>query len=101
MPDLDSITRLTLFLQQYGGWAVSVILMAALLYLHKTTGNLLEKRNSEIKALLSECKSVIAENRIFMDRVEDAITSVDSNLEKFTDVSNHVKIFLEDLRRRR
>jgi hypothetical protein len=101
MPDPDSLTRLTIFLQQYGGWAVSVILMAALLYLHRTTGNLLERRNSEIKALLAECKSVIAENRIFMERVEDAMTSVDSSLEKFIEVSNHVKIFLEDLRRRR
>ena len=99
MPDVDQLTKITQFLEQYGGWAVSVIMMAVILYLHRTTSNLLEKRNNELKSLLAECKSVIAENRVFLDRVEDAVGSTESTIEKNTDVLQRVKIYLEDMRR--
>lgn len=99
MPDVDQLTKITQFLEQYGGWAVAVIMMVVILYLHRTTSNLLEKRNNELKALLAECKSVIAENRVFLGRVEDAVGSAESTIEKNTDVLQRVKIYLEDMRR--
>jgi hypothetical protein len=99
MPDIDQFTQVTQYLEQYGGWAVAVIMMVVILYLHRTTSNLLEKRNNELKSLLVECKSVIAENRVFLDRVEDAVESTESVVEKNTDVLHRVKLYLEDIRR--
>ena len=53
MPDIDQFTKITQYLEQYGGWAVAVIMMVVILYLHRTTSNLLEKRNNELKSLLT------------------------------------------------
>ncbi len=99
VPDIDALSQFAIFLKEYGGWAFSIILMLAMVYLYRTTSSLLEKRNNELKALLAECKSVIAENRVFMNRVEDAVDRGETTVEKNTDVLNRVKLLLEDMRR--
>jgi len=99
MPDVDTLSKFALFLKEYGGWAFSILLMAAMVYLYRTTSALLEKRNNELKTLLAECKSVIAENRIFLNRVEDDLDRSGNIVEKNTEVLNRVKFILDDLRR--
>jgi hypothetical protein len=98
MPDVNTLSEFAVFLKEYGGWAFSIILMAAMVYLHRTTSALLEKRNNELKILLAECKSVIAENRIFLNRVEDGLDKSGNIVEKNTEVLNRVRLILEDLR---
>jgi hypothetical protein len=99
MNSLDTVAKITLFLQQYGGWALSVILMVAIVYLYRTMGGLLEKRNNELKALLVECKTVIAEDRMIGDQMKDAMVSSEGTIKDNSTVLLRVKVYLEDLRR--
>lgn len=120
MPDADTMAVLVEFLKAGGGWALSVVLMVAIVCLYRSTGSLLEERNKELRELLGECKTVIAENGAFMDRMEDAtdeshnvihvnaerlqanaavVQACTEQLRITTDILQRVKLLLEDLRR--
>ena len=99
MPDVSNLAQLAMILKEYGGWAFSILLMIAIVCLYRATSSLLERRNSELKSLLVESKSVIAENRIFMDRVEEAIKDRIAVVKENTEVLLRVRAYLEFLRR--
>jgi len=94
MPDANSFKDMAEFLQMYGGWAVSVLLMVAIAYLYRTMGCLLENRNVQLINLLTECKIVVAENKIFMDRVEVAMADAANGVKANTTMFNEVALFL-------
>jgi hypothetical protein len=103
---VDTLKSLADFLYSYGGWALSAILMMALVFLYHSMSTLLERRNNELKTLLAECKSVVAENRIFMERIGDNIESITGLIEKNTEVIRQnteillrLKYLLEEKRR--
>jgi len=84
MPDIDTLKGLGEFFQQYGGWGVAIFLAIGIGYLHKSMSNLLENRNTQLVGLLAECKSVVAENKVFMDRVEDTIEESSDGIKENT-----------------
>ena len=114
MPDIQTLNSVAEFLQHYGGWAVSIFLVIAIVYLYRSMNGLLERRNAQLVGLLAECKAVVAENKIFMDRVEDTIEEsnegIKTNTELLRDaaqafkrnaeVLDQVRILLEVLNRR-
>lgn len=97
--DIDTVKEIIKLLQEYGGWALSVILMAAIVYLHRSMSALLEKRNDELRQLLAEHKEVLGENRIVLDRNEAMTVKVKEALEDNTQVLERVKLLMEDFRR--
>jgi hypothetical protein len=99
MPEVGTLTEIAKFLQEYGGWAVSVLLMVAIVYLHRFTSNLLEQRNAQLVHLLEECKSVVAENKVFMDNVEGELETVSKILVENKSILDRLKLLLEDFRR--
>ena len=99
MPDPENLSELATFLHDYGGWAITVILLIAIFYLHRTTSALLERRNNELKALLAECKSVVAENKVFMTQVGDAMENSERVIKDNTEALIRVKALLEERRR--
>jgi uncharacterized protein YqgV (UPF0045/DUF77 family) len=97
--DIDTVKEVIKLLQEYGGWALSVILMSAIVYLHRSMSTLLEKRNDELRQLLAEHKSVLGENRVVLDRNEAMTVKVKEVLEDNTQVLERVKLLMEDFRR--
>jgi uncharacterized membrane protein len=93
---LDEVAAI---LQQYGGWALSVLLMMAIVYLHRMMGALMEKHNTELKALLAECTSVIAENHVYMNRIEEVVERDERTIEKNTEALSRSNFILDDFRR--
>lgn len=70
------------FLQTFGGWGVSVVLLGLLIYLYRSTNNLLEKRNTQFIEALKETTEALNQSNNQSTRVEAVMTRVERNLDK-------------------
>ena len=76
-----SIAEVANFLQTFGGWGVSSILLAGIIYLYRSTNKLLEKRNEQFIEALKETTAAIQQNNDESRRVEAALTRVERILD--------------------
>ncbi len=67
-----AIAELAKVLQLYGGWGMTAVLIAALLWFYKHTSKLLDERNNRFIELLRECSVALtnAEQAINQIRTE-------------------------------
>jgi len=84
----EALKSLAGVLQVYGGWGMTVILMAAVIALYKNTGKILEKRNDQFVDVLRECGTVLGQT-------EDKLREVSDRLVQFTNVNERVLRLLE------
>jgi hypothetical protein len=69
------------FLQTFGGWGVSVILLAGIIYLYRSTNKLLEKRNEQFIEALKETTAALQQNNDESRRVEEVLGRVERRLD--------------------
>jgi hypothetical protein len=69
------------FLQTFGGWGVAVIMLGLLIYLYRSTNNLLEKRNTQFIETLRETTEALNQSNEQLRRVEAIMTRVERNLD--------------------
>lgn len=88
----QELTNVAEFLHSYGGWGLSVILMAAIAVLHKNKlelrrqmTDLLEKRTTELIAIVRESTAVIAQHHTERELVETMVNRVEAMMTKLYD----------------
>ena len=77
-----SIKELAEFLQAFGGWGVSAVLLFGIIYLYRSTNKLLEKRNEQFIGALKETTAALQQNNDESRRVEAALVRVERALDK-------------------
>jgi Na+-transporting methylmalonyl-CoA/oxaloacetate decarboxylase gamma subunit len=70
------------FLQTFGGWGVAVLFLSLLIYLYRSTNNLLEKRNTQFIEALKETTETLSQSNEQSKRVEAVLTRVEGRLDK-------------------
>jgi uncharacterized protein YpuA (DUF1002 family) len=70
------------FLQTFGGWGVSVVLLAGIIYLYRSTNKLLEKRNEQFIAALTETTKTLQQSNDESRRNEEVMRDVKLTLER-------------------
>ena len=78
----QTMTEVAEFLQTFGGWGVSVILLGMLIYLYRSTNNLLEKRNEQFIEALRETTKALSDNSDDSRRIEAVLMRVERILDK-------------------
>jgi len=69
-------------LQTFGGWGVSAVLLAGILYLYRSTNKLLEKRNEQFIEALKETTAALQQNSDESRRAEAVLQRVEHILDK-------------------
>jgi len=77
-----SFVEVAQFLQTFGGWGVSVIVLAGIIYLYRSMNKLLEKRNEQFIEALKETTATLQQNNDESRRVEMVLTRVERVLDK-------------------
>jgi hypothetical protein len=78
---MSTIKEVAEFLQVFGGWGVSAILLAGIVYLYRSTNKLLERRNEQFIEALKETTAALQQNNDESRRVESALTRVERILD--------------------
>lgn len=86
---MDVGKEIAAFLQTYGGWGVSVILLGMIFYLYKSMNKLLEKRNDQFIEVLRECTALLQQNNDLNERVETMLRNVAKTMD---DVNAALKV---------
>lgn len=80
LTEIFNMATVAKILEEFGAWGMCAILIAAIIYLYRSMGALLEKRNDQFVELLKETSAVLQtivdqNNRIerLLDRVEDRL----------------------------
>jgi len=78
----QTMTEVAQFLQTFGGWGVSVVLLGLLIYLYRSTNRLLEKRNEQFIETLRETTNALSTSSDDSKRIEAVLARVERLLEK-------------------
>jgi hypothetical protein len=78
----STMTEVAQFLQTFGGWGVSVILLAGIIYLYRSTNLLLEKRHEKFIEALKETTQALQASNDESRRVEEVLGRVERILDK-------------------
>lgn len=78
----QTMTEVAQFLQTFGGWGVSVMLLGMLIYLYRATNSLLEKRNEQFIEALRETTKALSDNSDDSKRIEAVLMRVERILDK-------------------
>lgn len=88
----QELTAAAEFLHSYGGWGLSVILMAAIAVLHKNKlelrrqmTDLLEKRTTELMSIVRESTAVIAQHHTERELIETMVRRVEDMMGRLLD----------------
>ena len=65
------------FLQDFGGWGVSVILFLGIVYLYRTMNAILERRNEQFIEVLRETTAALQQNSDTSQRVDKTLERVE------------------------
>lgn len=69
------------FLQTFGGWGVSAVFLAGIIYLYRSTSKILEKRNEQFIEALKETTAALQQNNDESRRVEAVLSRVERLLD--------------------
>jgi len=69
-------------LEQFGAWGMCVVLIAAIVYLYRSMGSLLEKRNDQFVELLKETSIVLQTISEQNKRIERILGRVEHRLDE-------------------
>ncbi len=69
------------FLQTFGGWGMTVVLIGGIIALYRSMSNLLEKRNDQIREVLRENAALLQQNAQQNERVEELLRRVERVLD--------------------
>ena len=78
---MDNMTQMAEFLQTFGGWGMSVVLLAAIIYLYRSMNSLLEKRNQQFIDALRETTAALQQHSDDSRRVEALLQRVERLLD--------------------
>ena len=78
---MDQAAKAAEFLQTFGGWGVSVVLLVGIIYLYRTMNTLLERRNQQIIDVLRETTAMLQQNVDFLQRAERLLERVERFLD--------------------
>jgi len=78
---MDNMTKMAEFLQTFGGWGLSIILIAAIMYLYRSMNSLLEQRNQQFIDALRETTAVLQQSHDESRRVEALLQRVERLLD--------------------
>jgi len=78
---MSTLSEVAKMLQTFGGWGLSAILLAGILYLYRSTNKLLEKRNEQFIEALKETTAALQQNNDESRRVEAVLTRVERILD--------------------
>jgi uncharacterized membrane protein YgaE (UPF0421/DUF939 family) len=79
---VELMSKTAEFLQTFGGWGVSVIVLMCLFYLYRDTSKLLEKRNEQFIDVLRETTAMLQQNTDNSYRVQKLLERVERYLDK-------------------
>lgn len=84
------ITTFAEFLQTYGGWGISVVLIAGIIYQYRVTHNLIEDRTQQLIDMLKETSAMLQQSadesrhvQQVLERVERLLERVEKTLESW------------------
>lgn len=78
---MSTLTEVAKLLQTFGGWGLSSILLAGIIYLYRSTNKLLEKRNEQFIEALKETTAALQQNSDESRRVEALLSRVERQLD--------------------
>jgi hypothetical protein len=76
------VEQITVLLHSYGGWALSAILLIAIVWVYKSMLQLLEKRTQQLMEVIRECGSALDREAQTNREVECKLRDVDEILER-------------------
>lgn len=76
-----TLVNVAKFLQEFGGWGLSAILISGIIYLYRSSSNLLEKRNAQFIDALKETTAALQQNNDESRRVETVLLRVERMLD--------------------
>ena len=76
------MTDMAKILEQFGAWGMCAILIAAIIYLYRSMGALLEKRNDQFVELLKETNAVLQTIADQNKRIERVLDRVETKLDE-------------------
>jgi hypothetical protein len=77
-----NLTSMTQLLEKFGPWGVCAILLAGIIYLYRSTSQLLERRNEQFISALKEMTAALQTNADESRRVEMVLGRVERILDR-------------------
>lgn len=79
---IEFIKTISLLLQQYGGWALSAILLFAIAFVYKSMSKLLEQRTQQLMEVIRECGSALDREAQTNKEVENKLRDIEDSFER-------------------